>query len=183
MKKLLNNPIVVLILVAVSLFYMYWNVLRPMLGWDQSNQVQASQEDSHNSSDETGDSNDETQEANTVLTFDSSAVNHFKPSWSFSYSRDPFKKERRRKYARTVHIDPKLSPTKRKKYRPYKRNSRYSNNMDAIQAISVGPGGSLALIQGQTVELKHSPSIASDTVLIQLNNQTKNFIFKPKTSQ
>lgn len=177
MKKLLNNPIVVILLVVVSLFYMYWNVLRPMLGWDQEvkkSQIESSEKQSSNNS---SDNNSE------KITFDSNAVNHFKPSWIFSYSRDPFKKQRRRAYARTVHIEPK-SVKRQKPYRKYKRkrSTQFGRGYESIQALSIGPQGTVALIQGQTINLSQSPTLNSDTVSIDYQNKRQNFIFQPKIS-
>lgn len=177
MKKLLNNPIVVILLVVVSLFYMYWNVLRPMLGWDQQvkkSQIESSEKQSSNNS---SDNNSE------EITFDSNAVNHFKPSWTFSYSRDPFKKQRRRAYARTVHIEPK-SVKRQKPYKKYKRkpSTQFGRGYESIQALSIGPQGTVALIQGQTINLSQSPTLNSDTVSIDYQNKRQNFIFQPKIS-
>lgn len=188
MKKLLNNPIVVILLVVVSLFYMYWNVLRPMLGWDQEvkkSQIESSEkQSSNNSSDNNSEEASEDKEMEPQkVTFDSNAVNHFKPSWTFSYSRDPFKKQRRRAYARTVHIEPK-SIKRQKPYKKYKRkrSTQFGRGYESIQALSIGPQGTVALIQGQTINLSQSPTLNSDTVSIDYQNKRQNFIFQPKIS-
>lgn len=177
MKKLLNNPIVALILVCLSLFYMYWNVLRPIMGWDKDNNKYQTNQSIEEESDEQDGENEVDTLKQTL--YDSNVVNKFTPDWVFSYSRDPFKVENRRKYAKLIDLRDK--PKSKQKFRSYRR--KRISNQDNIQAVSIGPKGQLVIINGKTIKLDNTPSIHKDTVKFMLENSTKKLIFKPKASK
>tara|TARA_B110000483_G_C18194326_1_gene542314 strand:- start:1966 stop:2514 length:549 start_codon:yes stop_codon:yes gene_type:complete len=181
MKKLLQNPIVVLILVLLAGFYLYWNVMRPMLGLDSKAKVKvAKAKNPHQDENFDNDENNESEENSKnlkVLTYDSNVINHWKPSWVFDFSRDPFRIENRKRHAQTVDLRPEQAVKPTKRYRS--RNYRKSN---FVQAISIGTQDTLALIGGKTVKIKDLSPQLKDTVEFILNHQKQKFIFKPKAT-
>lgn len=179
MKKILRNPIVAVFLVGFALFYMYWNVLRPIMGWDNKvskyAQVQAA---------EPSKTEDSSQQENLTqaIVYDSNAVNNFTPDWVFRYTRDPFKKQKRKQYGRLVDLREK--PTAMKSNHSYRRyQKKKNNNLDAIQAVSIGPKSKLVLINGETIQIDDTPQISQDTVKFKFQNKPQEFIFQPKANQ
>lgn len=184
MKKILNNPIAVAILAFLALFYMYWNVARPIMGWDKpSKKAKTPQEKTqkNTSKKKSSPSNPNKEPQNTI---DSNAVNQLSQDWVFMYSRDPFRNHLRGEIARRVDLRPQPKPqiSKSRRYSNRKYRKSHKNNYGEVQALSIGPENSIALINGKAIEITKFEGDLKDTVQIQIDDKLKTFTFQPKAN-
>lgn len=181
MKKLLNNPIFVIILAVSALFYLFWNVVRPMMGWNRSTSHKSKQAVTEIQEQDRIENNSQNRGGNPQLEYDSTQVNTLHNEWVFSYSRDPFRNHKRYKRPRQIDLRPQPI-SKRTRLKRTRSKSPKKSRPEEVQAISIGPNNCIALINGELVDVTSIHSVIQDTIQLEIDNSTKTFTFQPKAN-